>query len=141
MRRGRLGLSAIDECDIWSRWEAGQTLHEIGRAYGKCHKAIRAVLLSGLRINTCTKCDALFLSNKPPGLPPTGFSRTLRSQKYRNHPMEFSKPEDYRRFEKALALGGAMSFAGRLLLTFGPSRKYSSVVMATSPLEDVLLTV
>jgi IS30 family transposase len=40
-----LGLSAIDKRDIWSRWKAGQTLHEIGRAYGKCHNTIRAVLL------------------------------------------------------------------------------------------------
>jgi len=45
MRSGRLGLSAIDKREIWSRWKAGQTLHEIGRAYGKCHNTIRAVLL------------------------------------------------------------------------------------------------
>ena len=45
MRSGRLGLSAIDEREIWSRWKAGQTLHEIGRVYGKCHNTIRAVLL------------------------------------------------------------------------------------------------
>ena len=44
MRLGRLGLSAIDKREIWSRWKAGQTLHEIGRAYGKCHNTIRAVL-------------------------------------------------------------------------------------------------
>ena len=42
MRPGRLGLSAIDKREIWSRWKAGQTLHEI---YGKCHNTIRAVLL------------------------------------------------------------------------------------------------
>jgi integrase len=40
-----LGLSAIDKREIWSQWKAGQTLHEIGRAYGKCHNTIRAVLL------------------------------------------------------------------------------------------------
>ena len=45
MRPGRLGLSPIDKREIWSRWKAGQTLHEIGRAYGKCHNTIRAVLL------------------------------------------------------------------------------------------------
>jgi hypothetical protein len=45
MRSGRLGLSAIDKREIWSRWKAGQTLHEIGRAYGRCHNTIRAVLL------------------------------------------------------------------------------------------------
>jgi len=45
MRRGRPGLSAIDKREIWSRWKAGETLHEIGRVYGKCHNTIRAVLL------------------------------------------------------------------------------------------------
>jgi IS30 family transposase len=45
MRSGRLGLSAIDTREIWSRWKAGETLHEIGRVYGKCHNTIRAVLL------------------------------------------------------------------------------------------------
>jgi Helix-turn-helix domain len=45
MGRGRLGLSALDKRDIWSRWKAGDTLHEIGRVYGKCHNTIRAVLL------------------------------------------------------------------------------------------------
>ena len=45
MRSGRLGLSAIDKHEIWSRWKAGQTLHEIGRVYSKCHNTIRAVLL------------------------------------------------------------------------------------------------
>ena len=45
MRRARLGLSTIDKREIWNRWKAGETLHEIGRAYGKCHNTIRAVLL------------------------------------------------------------------------------------------------
>ena len=45
MGRGRLRLSGIDKREIWSRWKAGETLHEIGRAYGKCHNTIRAVLL------------------------------------------------------------------------------------------------
>jgi hypothetical protein len=44
MRSGRLGLSPIDKREIWSRWKAGQTLHEIGCAYGKCHNTIRAML-------------------------------------------------------------------------------------------------
>src|SRR5215469_5039192 len=47
MRRGRLGLSTIDKRDIWGRWKAGETLHQIGRAYGTCHNTIRAVLLPG----------------------------------------------------------------------------------------------
>jgi len=46
MRSGmRFGLSSIEKRDVWSRWKAGQTLHEIGRAYGKSHNSIRAVLL------------------------------------------------------------------------------------------------
>ena len=45
MRSGRLGLSSIDKREIWSRWKAGRTLHEIGRVFGKCHNTIRAVLL------------------------------------------------------------------------------------------------
>jgi hypothetical protein len=48
LRPGRLGLSAIDKREIWSRWKAGETLQEIGRAYGKCHHTIRAVLLPQL---------------------------------------------------------------------------------------------
>jgi len=33
MRPGkRFGLSAIEKNEIWRRWKAGQTLHEIGRA-------------------------------------------------------------------------------------------------------------
>jgi IS30 family transposase len=46
MRSGmRFGLSAIEKRDVWSRWKAGQTLHEIGRAFDKPHSCIRAVLL------------------------------------------------------------------------------------------------
>jgi hypothetical protein len=41
----RFGLSAIEKNDIWCRWKAGQSLHEIGRAYGKPHPSIRCVLL------------------------------------------------------------------------------------------------
>jgi hypothetical protein len=46
MRPGkRFKLSAIEKSDIWSRWKAGQTLHEIGRAFDKPHNSIRCVLL------------------------------------------------------------------------------------------------
>ena len=38
-------FSAIQRADIWMSWKAGQTLHEIGRAYGKPHPTIRGVLL------------------------------------------------------------------------------------------------
>ena len=38
-------LSPTQRADIWIRWKAGQTLHDIGRAYGKPHPTIRKVLL------------------------------------------------------------------------------------------------
>ena len=46
MRPGkRFGLSAKEKSDIWSRWKAGQSLHEIGRAFDKPHSSIRCLLL------------------------------------------------------------------------------------------------
>ena len=46
MRPGkRFGLSAIEKHEIWSRWKAGQSLHEIGRAFDKPHSSIRCLLL------------------------------------------------------------------------------------------------
>jgi Helix-turn-helix domain len=46
MRTGqRFGLSALEKGDVWSRWKAGQSLHEIGRAFDKPHSCIRSVLL------------------------------------------------------------------------------------------------
>jgi hypothetical protein len=41
----RFGLSAIEKNEIWRRWKAGQTLHEIGRAFDKPHSSIRCLLL------------------------------------------------------------------------------------------------
>jgi hypothetical protein len=41
MRPGkRFGLSAIEKRDIWSRWKAGQSLHEIGRAFDQPPPAV-----------------------------------------------------------------------------------------------------
>ena len=46
MRLGiRFGLSAIEKREVWNCWKAGQSLHEIGRAFGKEHSCIRSVLL------------------------------------------------------------------------------------------------
>ena len=42
-KRSRLSLS--ERSDIWSRWKCGQSLHEIGRAFGKPHSCIRCLLL------------------------------------------------------------------------------------------------
>jgi IS30 family transposase len=34
----------MQRIDMWSRWKAGQSLHEIGRAFGKSHVSIQFVL-------------------------------------------------------------------------------------------------
>ncbi len=45
MRQGKqFGLSAMQKSDLWRRWKAGQSLHEIGRAFGKSHSSIRCVV-------------------------------------------------------------------------------------------------
>src|SRR6202165_1373741 len=45
MTRGkRFGLSAAQKSDLWRRWKAGQSLHEIGRAFGKEHSSIRCLV-------------------------------------------------------------------------------------------------
>jgi len=41
----RAGLSAAQKTEVWSRWKAGQSLHKIGRAFGKGHSSIRFLLL------------------------------------------------------------------------------------------------
>jgi hypothetical protein len=46
MRPGkRFGFSAVEKSDIWSRWKAGQSLHEIGRAFDKPHSSSWCLLL------------------------------------------------------------------------------------------------
>ena len=37
-------LSANQRIDMWGRWKAGQSLHEIGRAFGKSHVSIQFML-------------------------------------------------------------------------------------------------
>jgi hypothetical protein len=45
MRRGRrYGLSAEQKADIWDRWKAGESLHEIGRVFDKDHGSIHFLL-------------------------------------------------------------------------------------------------
>ena len=41
---GRFGFSAEQKLDVWRRWKTGQTLHEIGRAFGKEHSSIRCLV-------------------------------------------------------------------------------------------------
>jgi IS30 family transposase len=46
MKAGRrFGLSESEKRDIWERWKAGESLHEIGRAFDKPHSSIRCLLL------------------------------------------------------------------------------------------------
>jgi IS30 family transposase len=45
VRQGRrYGLSAEQKADIWQRWKVGESLHEIGRAFGKDHGSIQFLL-------------------------------------------------------------------------------------------------
>src|ERR1700759_5424895 len=45
MRIGRrYGLSSAQKAEIWRRWKAGESLHEIGRAFGKDHGSIQFLL-------------------------------------------------------------------------------------------------
>jgi hypothetical protein len=45
MRLGRrYGLSAAQKTEIWRRWKAGESLHEIGRALGKDHGSVHFLL-------------------------------------------------------------------------------------------------
>ena len=43
-QRTRVKLSADQRSDMWRRWKAGQSLHEIGRAFSKDHVSIRCML-------------------------------------------------------------------------------------------------
>jgi hypothetical protein len=40
----QFGLSAVQKNDVWRRWEAGQSLHQIGRAIGKEHSSVRCLV-------------------------------------------------------------------------------------------------
>src|SRR5882762_2943093 len=40
----RSRFSLMQRTEIWSRWKAGQSLHRIGRAFGKPHTSIRCLL-------------------------------------------------------------------------------------------------
>ena len=40
----RVKLSSAQKTDLWCRWKAGQSLHTIGRAFGKPHNSIHCFL-------------------------------------------------------------------------------------------------
>src|SRR5271168_5115371 len=48
-------LSAAQRADVWRRWKAGESLHEIGRVCGKPHNCIRCVLLPSGGIAPATR--------------------------------------------------------------------------------------
>src|ERR1700730_1060818 len=59
----RVKLSANQRTDMWSRWKAGQSLHEIGRAFGKDHVSIQFMLLQHDGIAPATRrCSLLTLT-------------------------------------------------------------------------------
>src|SRR6202035_1352264 len=45
IERKRTRLSLTEKNEIWGRWKAGQSMHEIGRAYGRPHPPMRKLLL------------------------------------------------------------------------------------------------
>jgi hypothetical protein len=40
----RFGLSDAEKSEVWCRWQAGESLHTIGRAFGKEHSSIRCLV-------------------------------------------------------------------------------------------------
>ena len=56
MRQGRYGLSAEHKGDIWRRWKADESLHEIGRAFGKDHGSIQFLLSQHGGIAPAIRC-------------------------------------------------------------------------------------
>jgi len=87
MRPGkRFGLPAIEKRDIWSRWKAGQSLHEIGRAFDKPHSSIRCLLLprGGMAwlwnsLLSDTSADGMKENENKNVWPPSGQDLTYRS--------------------------------------------------------------
>ena len=41
MRKGmRFGFTAAEKAEVWDRWRRGESLHEIGRAFGKLSSSV-----------------------------------------------------------------------------------------------------
>src|ERR1035437_7116331 len=64
-RRRRVRLSSTQRTDMWSRWKAGQSLHEIGRAFGKDHVSIQFMLSQHCRIAPATRRRSLLTLTLP----------------------------------------------------------------------------
>src|SRR6202051_202134 len=63
--RRRVRLSANQRIDMWSRWKAGQSLHEIGRAFGKDHVSIQFMLSQHGGIAPATRRRSLLTLTLP----------------------------------------------------------------------------
>jgi IS30 family transposase len=55
-RRKRSKLTAAQKTEIWKRWKAGQSLHEIGRAFDKPHTTVHQFLLLSGGIRPAARC-------------------------------------------------------------------------------------
>ena len=80
----RYGLSAEQRTDIWRRWKAGESLHEIGRAFGKDHGSIQ------------------FLLSQHGGIAPAVRRETMRMKK---HPQYFISKRLRRSFWVSMTIG------------------------------------
>ena len=59
-------LSTEQRIDMWRRWKAGESLHEIGRAFGKGHGSIRFLLTQrGGTVRSC--CSPALAANTNAG--------------------------------------------------------------------------
>jgi len=78
-------LSPTQKTDIWNRWKAGQTLHEIGRVYGKWHNSIGSIFLSVVddRVLAKVLCPAPPSANCRAEAPPHA-DRSSRGKKHQN---------------------------------------------------------
>ena len=52
----RFKLSEQQRNDMWRRWKAGQSLHEIGRAFSKDHVSIQFMLAQHGGIAPAARC-------------------------------------------------------------------------------------
>src|ERR1017187_8859600 len=64
-RRRRVRLSSTQRTDMWSRWKAGESLHEVGRPFGKDHVSIRFVLSEHGGIAPATRRRSLLTLTLP----------------------------------------------------------------------------
>ena len=55
IQRKRSRLSLAEKQDIWRRWKCVQSMHAIGRAYGRPHPTIRKLLLPSGGIPTVAR--------------------------------------------------------------------------------------